>query len=83
MIWSVIVLVMKSYVADLTPQRILSTKNKNFLIIFLVFDGETSRKNAKFRASTYIHANDPSWGFLSQFTKVESVFLPKINIFEF
>ena len=55
-----------------------------FLIIFLVLDGLTSRKNAKFRGSTYVPANDPNIGFIIITYENEiSILAYRIIIFEF
>ena len=91
MICSVIVLVMKSYCVIVWLWRATSpislhrayypTKIKILLIIFLFLGGVTSRKNAKFRGFTYVPVNGPTWASLSQYTRMKSVFLPKINIF--
>ena len=40
--------------------RYYQTKIKILLIIFLVLDGVTSRKNAKFRGYTYVQENAPT-----------------------
>ena len=63
--------------------RYYQTKMKIFLIIFFILDGVTSRKTAKFQGYTYVPGNGPTCAFWSEFTKMNSLFLPKINIFEF
>jgi len=63
--------------------RYYQTKMNFFLIIFLVPDGVTSRKTAKFQGYTYVPRNGPTLGFILYFTRMNSVFLHKINIFEF
>ena len=43
-----------------THYAILSNKNDNFSHYFLVLDGVTSVKNAKFRGYTYVQENAPT-----------------------